>query len=177
MVSSMQRHPGSGKFYKDLLLTSSLDWTVKLWNLASPGGFENPLLELVIFSSFNFVIVIQAFLLISFVLDYRLVSATYDYVCDVRWSPTNPAVFCTITSGGVLTLWDLSKSTLESQDYFNVLKDSASSVPPGAGSLALNKVAWSLDGSSIYVGDTRGSVRHISVRETSARPRPGDDAR
>lgn len=108
---------------------------------------------------------------------YRLVSVTYDYVCDVRWSPTNPAVFCTITSGGMLTLWDLSKSTLEAQDYFNVLKDSPSSASSGASSIALNKLAWSLDGSSLYVGDTRGSVRHISVKETSARPRPGDDAR
>jgi len=105
------------------------------------------------------------------------VSATYDYVCDVRWSPTNPAVFCTITSGGMLTLWDLSRSTLEPQDYFNVLKDSSSATTGGASNLALNKVTWSLDGGSLYVGDTRGSVKLISVRETSARARAGDDAR
>lgn len=28
-------------------------------------------------------------------------------VCDVQWSPSHPAVFSTITSGGCLALWNL----------------------------------------------------------------------
>ena len=157
LVSAMHRNPHGGKFCKDLLLTSSLDWTVKLWNTI-PSLFTNePLLE--------------------------VVAPSYDYVCDVQWSPVNPALFSTITSGGVLTLWDLSKSTLEAQDSFNILKglpsSSSGNVNSGVDchSCALNKLVWSMDGLSLYVGDTRGGVRHIAVKESAARSRPGDEGR
>ncbi len=166
LVSSMHRNPHNGKFFKDLLLTSSLDWTVKLWN-TSPSLFTNePLLE--------------------------IVAPSYDYVCDVQWSPANASLFSTITSGGVLSLWDLSKSTLEVQDSFNVLKDSPISSSGGAnndvkssssssnidgGLNALNRLVWANDGLSLYVGDTRGNVRQIDVKESAAKPRPGDEGR
>lgn len=147
LISSMHRNPSGSKFLKDLLLTSSLDWTIKLWNV-SDQGFNEPLLE--------------------------LVSPTYDYVCDVKWSPVNSALFTTITSGGMLTLWDLSKSILEPQDSLHILKDSSSS---SQGLYALNKLAWSIDGMSIYVGDTKGCVQVLAVKEVCAKGRAGDAGR
>ena len=163
LVSSMNRNPHGGKFCKDLLLTSSLDWTVKLWNTL-PSSFNNePLLE--------------------------VVAPSYDYICDVQWSPTNPTLFSTITSGGVLTIWDLSKSILEAQDSFNILKDQSAITNNGNNGIsdmnsgidghlcALNKLVWSVDGLSLYVGDTKGSVRQIAIKESAARSRPGDEGR
>ncbi len=181
LVSSMHRNPHGGKFCKDLLLTSSLDWTVKLWNtLPSSFHHQNQ----------------QALL--------EVVSPSYDYICDVQWSPVNPTLFSTITSGGILTLWDLSKSTLEAQDSFHILKDQSpmattsnsnnnnnnnnnnNSVSSGIVDInhgldghlcALNKLVWSVDGNSLYVGDTKGNVRQIAVKESAARSRPGDEGR
>ena len=143
----MHKNPSVSKFLKDLLLTSSLDWTVKLWN-TSEQAFGEPLLE--------------------------LVSPTYDYVCDVKWSPVNSSLFATITSGGMLTLWDLSRSVLEPQDSLHILKESYSS---SQGLYALNKLTWSIDGMSIHVGDTNGNVQMLSVKESCARGRPGDGGR
>lgn len=128
LISSMHRNPGGGKFFRDLLLTSSLDWTVKLWN-TSAGHFEEPLLE--------------------------LLAPTYDYVCDVKWSPLNASLFSTITSAGVVTVWDISKSITEPQDSLNILTDTGASSSTGP-TYALNKSVWSCDGCSIYVGDTKG---------------------
>jgi hypothetical protein len=105
------------------------------------------------------------------------VAPSYDYVCGVQWSPVHASLFSTITSGGVLTLWDLSKSTLEAQDSFNIFKDQPGIGGGEEGLAALNKLVWSVDGLSLYVGDTRGSIRQIAVKEACARSRPGDEGR
>jgi len=63
--------------FSHIFLTSSFDWTVKLWNLKEPGkplySFEN----------------------------------NSDYVYDVQWSPINPALFATVDGTGRLDLWNL----------------------------------------------------------------------
>lgn len=53
---------------------------------------------------------------------YEFFTPSYDYVCDTQWSPVNPAIFVTITSGGTLSLWNLAKSTMEPVDTFTVLQ-------------------------------------------------------
>ena len=104
----------------------------------------------------------------------------------MQWSPVNASLFSTITSGGILTLWDLSKSTLEAQDSFNVLKDpsggrggdvNSGNNGNGGNLVALNKLVWSTDGLSLYVGDTKGNVRQIDVKESVAKAKPGDEGR
>jgi len=63
--------------FSHIFLTTSFDWTVKLWNLKEPGkplySFEN----------------------------------NSDYVYDVQWSPINPALFATVDGTGRLDLWNL----------------------------------------------------------------------
>jgi len=63
----------------NLLLSSSYDWTVKLW---SPK-FRNE-------SIWSF-------------------EAAEDYIYDVAWSPTNPTLFSSVDGEGYIDLWDLSK--------------------------------------------------------------------
>jgi WD40 repeat protein len=72
------------KLLKGSLLTSSVDWTVKLWNLTQSAS---PVFE---FST-----------------------SVYDYISDVRWNPVNPALFSTVCSGGDVSLWHLGRSVVE----------------------------------------------------------------
>jgi len=63
----------------DLLLTSSLDWTIKLWY---PKVRSDPLLTL---------------------------EASQEYVYDVQWSPIHPSVFASCDGDGYVDVWDLNR--------------------------------------------------------------------
>lgn len=67
----------------DLVLTSSVDWSVSLWH---PKLTSKPL---AVFSDFN------------------------DYVMDVAWSNHHPAVFAAVDSSGVLSIWNLNSPERE----------------------------------------------------------------
>jgi len=62
-----------------LLLSSSFDWSVKLWN---------PKLRTDYLASFE---------------------SAEDYVYDVAWNPANPTLFSSVDGEGYIDLWDLSK--------------------------------------------------------------------
>ena len=64
-----------------LVLSSGVDWTVKLW---APAYTDKPLIS--------------------------LVSHSYDYMSDVMWSPTHPSLFATASSNGTVGLWNLATS-------------------------------------------------------------------
>ena len=81
----MSLHPSHRKSLRDLLLTASVDWTVKLWKLSVAASV--PLMEFHI--------------------------PSFDYVCDVSWCPSHISVFSTTTSSGIVSLWDLNTSTVE----------------------------------------------------------------
>lgn len=67
----------------DLVLTSSVDWSVSLWH---PKLTSKPL---AIFSDFD------------------------DYVMDVAWSNHHPAVFAAVDSSGTLSVWNLNSPERE----------------------------------------------------------------
>lgn len=70
-----------------------MDWTVKLWDAR-----QLPQLKLVCeFSSSN-----------------------YDYVVDVKWCPSNPYVFASVSSSGQLCLYDLRQSFTEAILHENI---------------------------------------------------------
>ena len=64
-----------------LMLSTGVDWTVKLW---APAYSDRPL--------------------------FSLVSHSYDYMSDVMWSPTHPSLFATASSNGTIGLWNLATS-------------------------------------------------------------------
>jgi len=77
-VTGLSTHSGQGLVdFSHLFLTSSIDWTVKLWSLK-----ENRPLH-----SFE---------------------TNGDYVYDVAWSPTHPALFAAVDGTGRLDLWHLT---------------------------------------------------------------------
>jgi len=67
-----------------LILSSGVDWSVKLW---APAYSDKPLTS--------------------------WVSHSYDYMSDVQWSPTHPSLFATASSNGTLGLWNLASSLEE----------------------------------------------------------------
>ena len=83
-VSSVDFHPQAHQqvAFSHLFLSSSLDWTVKLWSTKEKSA--RPL------HSFEH---------------------NFDYVYDARWSPVHPAVFATADGTGKLDLWNLNVDT------------------------------------------------------------------
>jgi WD40 repeat protein len=155
----MQLNTSQHKLLKGLLLTSSVDWTVKLWDPTRP---RFPLLE--------------------------CSTLACDYVSDAQWNPINAAMFATICSGGIVSLWHLGRSSLQPIDSINlhstgtdgdtvannnsgrgVSASSTSGNAVGAAGGALNKCSWSKDGLGLVVGSARGSLAWLSASEACLR--------
>ena len=90
-IMGLHFHPLVGPIdFSDLFLTSSVDWTVKLWrakSLAKPSTAAHIISPLYSFDEAD------------------------DYVYDVRWHPAHPAVFGTVDGSGRFDLWNLNTDT------------------------------------------------------------------
>ena len=84
-LNALADHSGRAK---SLLLSSSVDWTVRLWS-HQPRDGQHPLREVANFRSAR------------------------DYVYDVRWSPVHPGTFAYVDGGGWLHLWDVNSDMEE----------------------------------------------------------------
>lgn len=74
--------------YGDLVLSSSTDWTVRLWNHHKKGDAASRL-------------------------GLKCFEDPKDYVYDVAWSTENPALFAAVDGEGYLSLYDLTSSDLD----------------------------------------------------------------
>eukprot|EP00602_Paraphysomonas_sp_CaronLab_P005242 CAMPEP_0185037642 /NCGR_PEP_ID=MMETSP1103-20130426/32359_1 /TAXON_ID=36769 /ORGANISM="Paraphysomonas bandaiensis, Strain Caron Lab Isolate" /LENGTH=703 /DNA_ID=CAMNT_0027575719 /DNA_START=47 /DNA_END=2155 /DNA_ORIENTATION=- len=165
MVTAIHVNPSTSKAFKDLIITSSVDWTVKLWNIEHINPKAQPLME--------------------------FTGSSFDYVCGVRWSPMHPGLFSAITSGGMLLLWNVCQSISEpvgslrvqmedkTEGTANPSSPSRGGHPSGSTSTPcpLNKTAWLDDGRKLLVGDSRGRTCIVSVRPTVTSLRAGDEER
>lgn len=120
-VTSLSFHPMQSAWsrageFSHLALTSSMDWTIKLWN---PKVGKIPV------TSFE---------------------SSQDYVFDVKWSPTHPAVFVSCDIEGYVDIWDLN-TDMESP----VLHHRKSPA-------AIHRLAWSPDGKKLATGGINGLV-------------------
>ena len=90
-VMGLHFHPLVGPVdFSDLFLSCSVDWTVKLWrakSLAKPSTAATHVAPLYSFDEAD------------------------DYVYDVKWHPTHPALFGTVDGGGKFDLWNLNHDT------------------------------------------------------------------
>lgn len=126
-----------------LVLSCGVDWTVKLW---APAYSETPLLS--------------------------MVNHSYDYMTDVKWCPSHPAVFATASSNGTLGIWNLATSfeePLTGQEGLLVEPDAMS----GYG---LNRLRWSADGRRIAVS-SGDRVHVLSMTEEVIRPKGDEDTK
>ncbi|XP_074104834.1 cytoplasmic dynein 1 intermediate chain short wing isoform X14 [Cotesia typhae] len=132
-VTGVSAHAVQGGIdFSHLFLTSSIDWTIKLWSLKE----NKPL--------YSF-------------------EHNGDYVYDVAWSPTHPALFAAVDDSGRLDLWNLNQDTEV---------PTASIVVDGCP--ALNRVSWTPSGLHVTVGDDSGKIWVYDVAENLAHPR-GDE--
>ncbi|KAK7908054.1 cytoplasmic dynein-like protein 1 intermediate chain 2 [Apiospora marii] len=143
-VMSVDFHPPRGPVdLGDLVLSSSLDWSVKLWKIRAPAATSTivepqgtavaPLLELV----------------------------REDVVYDAAWSPVRPGVFALVDGAGNLEIWDLSIET-----EIPITKISPSQRKEGRTMLSksLNKVAWEpSEGKRLATGGIDAAVTVFEV--------------
>uniref|UniRef100_A0A8C7N9Y2 Dynein cytoplasmic 1 intermediate chain 2 n=1 Tax=Oncorhynchus kisutch TaxID=8019 RepID=A0A8C7N9Y2_ONCKI len=125
-ITGIDCHTATGPVdFSHLFVTSSFDWTVKLWSTKN----NKPL--------YSF-------------------EDNSDYVYDVMWSPTHPALFACVDGVGHLDLWNLNNDT---------------EVPTASttveGNPALNRVRWAHSGKEIAVGDSDGQILVYDVGEVS----------
>ncbi|EGR50722.1 uncharacterized protein TRIREDRAFT_2987 [Trichoderma reesei QM6a] len=142
-VMSVDFHPARGPVdLGDLAISSSLDWSVKLWKIRAPAatstigagdGAISPLIDFV----------------------------REDVVYDARWSPVKPSVFALVDGAGWLEFWDIAIDTEEP-----VSRISPSSRQEGRTMLSksLNKLAWEPnDGKRVATGGIDGSLTVFEV--------------
>ncbi|XP_072332044.1 cytoplasmic dynein 1 intermediate chain 2-like isoform X1 [Scyliorhinus torazame] len=129
-ITGIHYHTAAGPAdFSHLFITSSFDWTVKLWTTKN----NKPL--------YSF-------------------EDNSDYVYDVMWSPTHPALFACVDGMGRLDLWNLNNDT--EVPTASITVDS---------NPALNRVKWTQTGREIAVGDSEGQILIYDVGEQIAVPR------
>ncbi|KAI0644189.1 dynein intermediate chain [Trametes meyenii] len=127
-VMGIHFHPLVGPVdFSDLFLTCAVDWTVKLWrakSLAKPSTVVSHVYPLYSFDEAD------------------------DYVYDVKWHPTHPALFGTVDGAGKFDVWNLNHDT----------EVPVVSTTVGSGR-ALNKLKWERkDGRRAAVGGSDGRL-------------------
>lgn len=90
-VTGLHFHPSTGSIdFSDLFLTSSVDWTVKLWRSKGAASKSTEKANQTGISPIH-----------SF-------EEADDYVFDVKWHPNHPAMFGTVDGAGKFDLWNLN---------------------------------------------------------------------
>ena len=124
-VMSVGFHPGRGPVdLGDLVLSSSLDWSAKLWRVRAPAATST-------ISGVGAAGQGQVAPLMEFVRE--------DVVYDASWSPVKPGVFSLVDGAGWLELWDI---TVETEEPVARISPTQRKDGRPALSKGLNKVCW-----------------------------------
>ncbi|KAL4911857.1 WD40-repeat-containing domain protein [Aspergillus aurantiobrunneus] len=144
-IMSTAFHPARGPVdLGDLMLSSSLDWSVKLWRVRPPAA--------------------TAPAATSGITDTQVVTPILDInredvVYDARWSPHRPGVFSVVDGAGNLEVWDLYTDT-----EVPAVRTTPSKGRAGVLSRSLNKVAWEeREGRCLATGGLDGVVTVFEV--------------
>ncbi|KAJ5732026.1 hypothetical protein N7493_003507 [Penicillium malachiteum] len=143
-IMSTAFHPARGPVdLGDLMLSSSLDWSVKLWRVRPPA------------TTASVTSTVASAQVVSPILDIT----REDVVYDARWSPHRPGVFSLVDGAGNLEVWDLYADT-----EVPVVKTTPSRGAGAVLSRSLNKVAWEeREGRRLATGGLNGVVTVFEV--------------
>lgn len=143
-VMSTSFHPARGPVdLGDLMLSSSIDWTVRLWRIRPPA------------TTTSATSITTAPQVVSPILDIN----REDVVYDARWSPSRPGVFSLVDGAGNLEVWDLYTDT-----EVPVARTAPSRGRSGLLTKSLNKVAWEeREGRRLATGGLDGVVSVFEV--------------
>lgn len=132
-----------------MVLSSGVDWTVKLW---APAYRDTPLTS--------------------------WVSHSYDYMSDVQWSPVHPTLFATGSSNGRLGLWNLALSLDEPLTGADGIAVDHERADNASGLAGIHKLSWSLDGRRLAVASSdRLHVFHMTEEVLRSRHAEEDSKR
>lgn len=147
-VMSLDFHPARGQVdLGDLVLSSSVDWSVKLWKVRPPAASSSTNL---VGGSSGAVQVVEP------LLDF----SREDLVYDARWSPVKPGVFALVDGAGSLEVWDINV------DVEVPVAKASPSDKSGSRWMArsLNRLAWERsEGKRVAVGGMDGVVTVFEV--------------
>jgi dynein intermediate chain len=142
-VVALDFHPARGPVdLGDLLLSASMDWTIKLWRVRPPAALgtavtgattaQGPILDMV----------------------------REDIVYDVKWSPVRPGIFAVVDGAGALEVWDLNHDVEVPVAKVLPTAEMGAAWPKRS----LNKCAWERnEGKKIAVGGLDGVVTVFEV--------------
>jgi dynein intermediate chain len=161
-VMSLDFHPTKGPIdLGNLLLSASLDWSVKLWKIRAPSSTTTTTTTSTITSPPSPTIRsrdVSSNSTKAHTITPLLDITREDVVYAAAWSPTKPSIFSLVDGAGSLEVWDLNVET-----EVPVAK-AQPGVHPGTGrgmghGRSLNKLAWEgNEGKRIAVGGLDGVV-------------------
>lgn len=154
-VMGLAFHPARGPVdLGDLVLSSALDWTVKLWKTRAPSSTAAaPTLSSLAGHSGANVVAVPP--LLEF--------AREDVVYDARWAPHKPGVFALVDGAGNVEVWDLTLDT-EVPVASAVPEPNPKAAQGGVLPKSLNKVVWEeKEGKRLAVGGAAGVLSVFEV--------------
>ena len=157
---SLDFHPARGPVdLGDLVLSSALDWTVKLWKTRAPISTA------VTASSTTPAILNPS---ASAANNEQTIDPLFDFsredvIYDARWSPHKPGVFASVDGGGNLEIWDLTIDT--EVPVTRTTPNVSRNIQSGYGvAKSLEKVTWEeKEGKRVGVGGAAGVVSVFEV--------------
>lgn len=164
-VMSVSFHPARGPVdLGDLVLSASLDWSVKLWKVRAPAATSaviSPGAGGAAASAAGLGSGLGGAGLLEPAVTPLLDFVREDVVYDAAWSPVKPGVFGLVDGAGWLELWDVTVETEEP-----VARISPSPRKDGRTMLSksLNKLAWEAgEGKRLATGGIDGAVTVFEV--------------
>ena len=154
-VMSLDFHPARGPVdLGDLVLSSGLDWTIKLWKTRPASSTT---VAPVSKPAYGTAITNQ-----EQVIDPLIDLSREDVVYDARWSPHKPGVFSLVDGAGNVEVWDLTIDTEVS------IARTAPQIDPNVHGAfvakSLDKVVWEeKEGKRLGVGGAAGIVTVFEV--------------
>ena len=189
-VTGIDFHPLNGAVdFSDLFLTSSMDWTSKLWRLKPASASVSASSSLTPGSSsmsgsartnpLSSASTAGAAGTVGAVLQFE---ESNDYIYDVKWSPTHPALFAQVDGTGRLDVFNLNVDTERPiASTFPASSTASSSTIGGANGTtlaletgeggagrALNKLSWAKNGRKVATGGSDGVLYVYEVKESLA---------
>ncbi|KAI9787391.1 MAG: hypothetical protein M1816_007524 [Peltula sp. TS41687] len=144
-VMSIDYHPGRGPIdLGDLVLSTSLDWSLKLWRVRPPASISTAAAPAGASPS-------AAGPVLDLTRD--------DVVYDAAWSPVKPGVFALVDGAGHLEVWDLANNA-----ELPVARTQPGELHKGVPAKSLNRVVWEPhQGRKVAVGGLAGAVTVFDV--------------
>ena len=155
-VMSVDFHPARGVVdLGDLVLSSSIDWSARLWKIRAPAATASAAAHIT--RGVAGVGAGDAFT-ITPLMDF----IREDLVYDAKWSPVKPGVFALVDGSGALELWDVAVETEE--PIARIIPTPRSDTRSGLMTRCLNRIAWeSSEGRMLATGGIDGQLSVFEV--------------